>query len=125
MGAVRSRSPTIWASARTASKPGGAPLAGSAGFALSLAHAPPQSRHRATVQPGAMSRTSPSRRPSPGIPAYTAFAGRKKAVRITARLIVRRVRNLAKPGIVGEQAELFPAWRATAGHDPPDGAEAV
>ncbi|WP_344570945.1 transposase, partial [Streptomyces axinellae] len=31
------------------------------------------------------------------IPAYTAFAGRKKADRVTARLIVRRVRDLARP----------------------------
>jgi hypothetical protein len=35
------------------------------------------------------------------IPAYTAFA----------RLIVRRVRDLAKPALVGEQSELFPVWR--------------
>ena len=45
------------------------------------------------------------------IPAYTAFAGRKKAEQVTARLIVRRVRDLAKPAIVGEQGELFPVWR--------------
>ncbi|MGI5142106.1 IS1380 family transposase [Streptomyces sp. CA-106110] len=45
------------------------------------------------------------------IPAYTAFAGRKKADRVTARLIVRRVRDLAKPNTIGEQGELFPAWR--------------
>lgn len=45
------------------------------------------------------------------IPAYTAFAGRKKADRVTARLIVRRVRDLAKPATVGEQGELFPVWR--------------
>ncbi len=45
------------------------------------------------------------------IPAYTAFASRKKAERVTARLIVRRVRDLAKPAVVGEQGELFPAWR--------------
>lgn len=37
------------------------------------------------------------------IPAYTAFASRKKAERVTARLIVRRVRDLAKPAVVGEQ----------------------
>ncbi|MGW1105620.1 IS1380 family transposase [Streptomyces sp. NPDC002540] len=45
------------------------------------------------------------------IPEYTAFAGRKKAARVTARLIVRRVRDLAKPATVGEQGELFPVWR--------------
>ncbi|CDR06942.1 transposase IS4 family protein [Streptomyces iranensis] len=45
------------------------------------------------------------------IPAYTAFASRKKAGRVTARLIVRRVRDLAKPPTVGEQGELFPVWR--------------
>ncbi|MER6105712.1 hypothetical protein ABT115_26305 [Streptomyces sp. NPDC001832] len=39
------------------------------------------------------------------IPAYTAFAGRTKAERVTARLIVRRVRDLAKPAVVGEQGE--------------------
>ena len=42
---------------------------------------------------------------------YTAFAGRKKSERVTARLIVRRVRDLAKPPTVGEQGELFPVWR--------------
>ncbi|MER6723887.1 IS1380 family transposase, partial [Streptomyces halstedii] len=45
------------------------------------------------------------------IPEYTAFASRKKAERVTARLIVRRVRDLAKPATVGEQGELFPVWR--------------
>lgn len=45
------------------------------------------------------------------IPAYTAFTGRKKAEQVTARLIVRRVRDLAKPPAVGEQGELFPVWR--------------
>jgi hypothetical protein len=45
------------------------------------------------------------------IPAYTAFAGRKKADRVTARLIVRRVRDLAKPATIGDQGELFPVWR--------------
>ncbi|MFF1569935.1 IS1380 family transposase [Streptomyces sp. NPDC058293] len=45
------------------------------------------------------------------IPEYTAFASRKKADRVTARLIVRRVRDLAKPAVVGEQDELFPVWR--------------
>lgn len=44
-------------------------------------------------------------------PAYTAFTGRTKAEQVTARLIVRRVRDLAKPAIVGEQGELFPVWR--------------
>jgi Transposase DDE domain group 1 len=42
---------------------------------------------------------------------YTAFASRKEAERVTARLIVRRVRDLAKPAVVGEQGELFPVWR--------------
>ncbi|MFF3129243.1 hypothetical protein ACFVRD_45170, partial [Streptomyces sp. NPDC057908] len=32
---------------------------------------------------------------------------RTKAERVTARLIVRRVRDLAKPAIVGEQGELI------------------
>jgi hypothetical protein len=45
------------------------------------------------------------------ISAYTAFASRKKSDRVTARLIVRRVRDLAKPAAVGEQGELFPVWR--------------
>ncbi|MFI0192998.1 IS1380 family transposase [Streptomyces sp. NPDC017082] len=45
------------------------------------------------------------------IPAYTAFTGRKKSEQVTARLIVRRVRDLAKPPTVGEQDELFPVWR--------------
>ncbi|AGP53167.1 hypothetical protein M271_07735 [Streptomyces rapamycinicus NRRL 5491] len=45
------------------------------------------------------------------IPAYTAFTGRRKSEQVTARLIVRRVRDLAKPATVGEQGELFPAWR--------------
>jgi len=45
------------------------------------------------------------------IPQYTAFASRTKADRVTARLIVRRVRDLAKPAVVGEQGELFPVWR--------------
>ena len=45
------------------------------------------------------------------IPEYTAFASRKKSERTTARLIVRRVRDLAKPAVVGEQGELFPVWR--------------
>ncbi|MGH3952110.1 MAG: IS1380 family transposase [Pseudonocardiaceae bacterium] len=44
------------------------------------------------------------------IPQYTAFAS-KKSDRVTARLIVRRVRNLAKPTVAGEQGELFPVWR--------------
>ncbi|MFI1184254.1 IS1380 family transposase [Streptomyces sp. NPDC020799] len=42
---------------------------------------------------------------------YTAFASRKKAERVTGRLIVRRVRDLAKPAVAGEQGELFPVWR--------------
>ncbi|MEC4020694.1 IS1380 family transposase [Streptomyces sp. H27-D2] len=45
------------------------------------------------------------------IPHYTAFASRRKSERVTARLIVRRVRDLAKPATVGEQGELFPVWR--------------
>ncbi|MEV5880816.1 hypothetical protein AB0L75_42930 [Streptomyces sp. NPDC052101] len=45
------------------------------------------------------------------IPAHTAFTGRKKAKLVTARLIVRRVRDPAKPATVGEQGELFPVWR--------------
>ena len=45
------------------------------------------------------------------IRAYTAFTGRKKAEQVTARLIVRRIRDLAKPAAQGEQGELFPAWR--------------
>ena len=44
------------------------------------------------------------------IPQYTAFASRKTD-RVTARLIVRRVRDLAKPAVAGEQGELFPVWR--------------
>jgi hypothetical protein len=40
---------------------------------------------------------------------YTAFTSKKKALQVTARLIVRRVRDKgnAAPG----QGELFPAWR--------------
>ncbi|MDH6629569.1 hypothetical protein M2271_007405 [Streptomyces sp. LBL] len=45
------------------------------------------------------------------IPAYTAFTSRKKSEQVTARLIVRRVRDLAKPAVIGEQGELFPVWR--------------
>jgi hypothetical protein len=45
------------------------------------------------------------------VPAYTAFTGRKKAEQVTARLIVRRVRDLATSATVGEQGELFPVWR--------------
>ncbi|MFJ1550944.1 IS1380 family transposase [Streptomyces sp. NPDC088246] len=45
------------------------------------------------------------------IPAYTAFTGRKKSEQVTARLIVRRVRDLAKPPTIDEQGELFPIWR--------------
>lgn len=45
------------------------------------------------------------------ISAYTAFAGRKKSEQVTARLIVRRVRDLARPATVGKQGELFPVWR--------------
>src|SRR4051812_43207076 len=35
--------------------------------------------------------------------AYTAFTGRPKSDQVTARLIVRRVRDLAKPATQGEQ----------------------
>ncbi|MGV9879559.1 hypothetical protein [Streptomyces sp. NPDC003006] len=45
------------------------------------------------------------------IHAYTVFTGRKKAERVTDRLIVRRVRDLAIPVTVGEQGELFSVWR--------------
>lgn len=45
------------------------------------------------------------------LPEYTAFASRKKADRVTARLIVRRVCDLAKPPVAGGQGELFPVWR--------------
>lgn len=45
------------------------------------------------------------------LPEYTALNGRKKADRVTARLIVRRVRDLGKPPVLGEQGELFPVWR--------------
>jgi hypothetical protein len=40
---------------------------------------------------------------------YAAFTSKKKELHVTARLIVRRVRDKAKaaPG----QGELFPAWR--------------
>lgn len=40
---------------------------------------------------------------------YTTFTSKKKALHVTARLIVRRVRDKGKaaPG----QGELFPAWR--------------
>jgi hypothetical protein len=41
--------------------------------------------------------------------AFTAFATTKAPV--TARLIVRRVRDRAKPAAHGENGELFPVWR--------------
>jgi hypothetical protein len=41
--------------------------------------------------------------------AFTAFASTKTPV--TARLIVRRVRDRAKPSALGENGELFPVWR--------------
>jgi hypothetical protein len=41
---------------------------------------------------------------------YTAFTSAKKGQQITARLIVRRVRDLNKQATAG-QDELFPAWR--------------
>lgn len=40
---------------------------------------------------------------------FTAFASTKTPV--TARLVVRRVRDRAKPGTQGENGELFPVWR--------------
>ena len=46
------------------------------------------------------------RSPRPG---YTAFAS-KKGQAVTARLIIRRVRDLNKQAAAG-QDELFPAWR--------------
>ncbi|WP_432015623.1 hypothetical protein [Streptomyces cucumeris] len=39
---------------------------------------------------------------------YTAFASRTP---VTARMIVRRVRDLVKPAVVGEPDEGFPVWR--------------
>jgi len=41
---------------------------------------------------------------------YTAFTSAKKGQQVTARLIVRRVRDLNRQAPVG-QDELFPAWR--------------
>jgi hypothetical protein len=41
---------------------------------------------------------------------YTAFTSAKKGQAITARLILRRVRDLGKQTAAG-QGELFPAWR--------------
>ena len=43
---------------------------------------------------------------------FTAFASRRQADRVTARLIVRRVRD-ANPAhvVANEQGELFPVWR--------------
>jgi hypothetical protein len=41
---------------------------------------------------------------------YTAFTSKKKELRVTARLIVRRVRD-KNPKAVPGQCELFPAWR--------------
>jgi hypothetical protein len=41
---------------------------------------------------------------------YTAFTSKKKALHVTARLIVRRVRDKNKDAAPG-QGELFPAWR--------------
>ncbi len=42
--------------------------------------------------------------------AYTAFTSKKKSLHVTARLIVRRVRDKNKDAAPG-QGELFPAWR--------------
>jgi hypothetical protein len=44
---------------------------------------------------------------------YTAFTSAKKGQQVTARLIVRRVRDLNKQAANG-QDELFPAWRCHA-----------
>jgi hypothetical protein len=41
---------------------------------------------------------------------YTAFTSKKKSLQVTARLIVRRVRDKNKNAAPG-QGELFPAWR--------------
>jgi Transposase DDE domain group 1 len=41
---------------------------------------------------------------------YTAFTSKKKSLHVTARLIVRRVRDKNKDAAPG-QGELFPAWR--------------
>jgi Transposase DDE domain group 1 len=41
---------------------------------------------------------------------YTAFTSKKKSLQVTARLIVRRVRDKNKDAAPG-QGELFPAWR--------------
>jgi hypothetical protein len=41
---------------------------------------------------------------------YTAFTSKKKDLHVTARLIVRRVRDKNKKAAPG-QGELFPAWR--------------
>jgi hypothetical protein len=41
---------------------------------------------------------------------YTAFTSKKKALHVTARLIVRRVRDKNTKAAAG-QGELFPAWR--------------
>ena len=41
---------------------------------------------------------------------YTAFTSKKKSLHVTARLIVRRVRDKNKDAVPG-QGELFPAWR--------------
>ncbi len=45
--------------------------------------------------------------------AYTAFTGRKKAEQITARLIVRRVRDLAKPPPSVSRASCSPSGATT------------
>ena len=52
----------------------------------------------------------PSSSARPWTPAYTAFASRKKSEQVTARHIVRRVRDLAKPATTCKQDELFPLW---------------
>lgn len=42
---------------------------------------------------------------------YTAFTGRPQALQATARLIVRRVMDRAKPATRGERGEWFPVYR--------------
>ena len=42
---------------------------------------------------------------------YTAFTSKKKSQQVTARLIIRRVRDLNPTAEAAGQGELFPAWR--------------
>jgi hypothetical protein len=46
-------------------------------------------------------------RRSPRCP-HPTFTGRTQGEQVTARLIVRRVRDLARPAAVSEQGETFP-----------------